>query len=351
VKAATKESLIRKEILEQPEALRRLATEEWPRIERVARAIQKRQPRFLMLVARGSSDNAARYGQYLFGSLNRLPVALATPSLFTLYDSWPRLQDSVVLSISQSGQSPDIVAVMEEGRRQGAMTVAVTNDPDSPLAAAAEHNICLNAGPERSPAATKTYTTSLLALALLSRAMNEARDWLPAVERLPELVADLLRSSEAVSQAAERYRFMEACVVVSRGYNHATAYEIALKLKELTYVLAEPHSSADFRHGPLALVERGFPILVIVPEGFVAEELVDFLKQLRDRGAELLVISAMEEALGYADTPLRLPKDVPEWLSPVVAAIPGQLFTLGLAMAKGVDPDQPRGITKITLTR
>ena len=343
-------SNLEREIMEQPAVLRRLLEVERPAIERVAAAIRARSPRYVVIAARGSSDNAARYGQYLFGAANRLPIALATPSLFTLYNAPPRLEEALVLGISQSGRSPDIVAVVAEGQRQGALTVALTNDPASPLAAAAEQVIHLHAGQERSIAATKTYTASLFALALLSAALAEDDARLQALQALPDAVAEALAAAPTVAKAAERYRFMEACVVVGRGYNYATAFEIALKLKELTYVLAEPYSSADFYHGPVALVEQGFPVFAIVPEGQVAAELSAFLRQLQEREAELVVISDRADVLALAQTPLPLPSGVPEWLSPLVAVVPGQLFVLALTMAKGFDPDHPRGLRKVTLT-
>jgi glucosamine--fructose-6-phosphate aminotransferase (isomerizing) len=345
------DSYLQREILEQPEVLRRLLKEGWPAVERVADVIRERRPRYIVVAARGTSDNAARYGQYLFGAANGLPVALATPSLFTLYNEPPSLAEALVLGISQSGQSPDVVAVIEEGRRQGALTVALTNDPRSPLAGAAEQTVYLLAGREQSLAASKTYTASLFALAMLSTALAEDNERLQALETLPDLLSEVVTSASATIKAAERYRYMEACVVVSRGYNYATAFEIALKLKELTYILAEPYSSADFRHGPVALVERGFPVLAIVPGGRVATQLVEFLRQLREREAELVVISAQAEALNLAQTALSLPVDAPEWLSPLVTVVPGQLFALGLTLAKGFDPDRPRGLHKVTLTR
>jgi glucosamine--fructose-6-phosphate aminotransferase (isomerizing) len=337
--------------MEQPEVLRRLLEVEHPVISEVAAAIHTYAPHSMVIAARGSSDNAARYGQYLFGEANGLLVALATPSLFTIYDAPPRLDKAVVLGISQSGQSPDIVAVVKEGRSQEALTIAITNDPDSPLASAAEYVISLHAGRECSIAATKTYTASLLALAMLSAALAEEAKRERAIETLPDAVSELLTSARAIIEAAERYRYMEACVVVSRGYNYATAFEIALKLKELTYVLAEPYSSADFWHGPVALVEHGFPVLAVVPEGCVAEELIGFLHKLREREAELVVISDRDDALALAQTPIPLPRGVPEWLSPLVSVVPGQLFALGLTLAKGFDPDHPRGLRKVTLTR
>jgi len=343
-------SYLEQEILEQPEVLERLLEQERGTVEAVARAIRERAPRFMVLAARGSSDNAARYGQYLLGAVNGLPVALATPSLFTLYRRPPCLADALVVAVSQSGQSPDIVAVVEEGRRQGALTLAVTNDPTSPLARAAEWVVPLHAGAERSVAATKTYTASLLALGMISAALAGDEEMFTALRTVPEAIRQVVSSAPTICRASERYRYMEACVVVSRGYNYATAYEIALKLKELTYVLAEPYSSADFQHGPVALVEKGFPVIAVVPEGAVTAEMVDFLRRLREREAELVVISAREEALSLAQTPLPLPGGIPEWLSPMVAVVPGQLFALGLTQARGLDPDQPRGLQKVTRT-
>jgi glucosamine--fructose-6-phosphate aminotransferase (isomerizing) len=343
-------SYLETEIAQQPEVIGRLLEEERVNIMRAAEAIRAHAPRFVYFAARGSSDNAARYGQYLFGAAHGLPVGLATPSLFTLYRQPPRLDEALVLGVSQSGQSPDIVAVLEEGSRQGALTLAITNDPNSRLAQAARHTIRLLTGPEQSVAATKTYTASLAVLALLSAALAENEEYFQALDSLPDLLARVLASTPDILQGVERYRAMETCVVLSRGYNYATGFEIALKLKELTYVLAEPYSSADFQHGPLALVERGFPVVAVVPEGEVSQELAAMVKQLREQGAELLIISGQDEALGLAHTPMPLPPGVPEWLSPLVAVVPGQLLALGLALAKGFDPDHPRSLHKVTLT-
>ncbi len=340
------------EIQQQPDVLRRLLREERSTIEALAAAIRARNPQYIMLAARGSSDNAGRYAQYLFGAANRLPVALATPSLFTLYQSPPKLDGALVVAVSQSGQSPDIIAVIDEGRRQGALTVAITNDINSPLAQAAEFTVNMRAEQERAVAATKTYTASLMAVAMLSAALRDDSSAWAALDAVPGYL-DTVVSDDGVIQtlrAAERYRYMEACVVLSRGYNYATAYEVALKLKELTYILAEPYSSADFKHGPVALVAQGFPVIAIVPEGIMDTELVEFLHELKRRGAELAVISARSDALEVAQTALPLPAGVPEWVSPIVAVARGQLFAYGLTLAKGYDADKPRGIVKVTLT-
>ena len=344
-------SILQREIEEQPLIARRLLAEERSQVEQIAEAIRQRAPRFIVFAARGSSDNAARYGQYLFGTTNGLSVALATPSLFTRYKQPPSLKDALVLGVSQSGQSPDIVSVLHEGQHQGALTVAITNDPASPLAAASNYTIRLLAGQEQSIAATKTYTASLLTLAMLSATLANDRQRWQALDHLPDLMTQIVETAPAIIKAAERYRYMRECVVISRGYNYATAFEIALKLKELTYILAEPYSSADFQHGPLALVEHGFPVIAVIPEGEIAPELLDFLCQLHAREAELVVISALGEALALAQTPLTLPAGIPEWLSPLLAVIPGQLFALGLTLSKGFSPDHPRGLRKVTLTQ
>ena len=344
-------SYLSNEIHEQPEVLLRLLDIQTETAARVAAAIRARDVRYAVIAARGTSDNAARYAQYLFGALNRLPVALATPSLFSIYCTPPQLRDALVMGISQSGQSPDIVAVLEEGQRQGAPTLAVTNDPDSPLAARADYVMPLHAGEERAVAATKTYTAQLTALALLSCSLGDDPDRLEALRRVPLAVEGVLDREELIADAAERYRYMETCVVLGRGYNYATAFEIALKLKELNYLIAEPYSSADFMHGPIAVIGSGFPALVVAPNGKMFDTMRDFTLELKSRGAELLIISDRQDLLAEAVTPLPLPESVPEWLSPIVAIVPGQLFALHLTLTKGYDPDQPQGLQKVTITR
>jgi glucosamine--fructose-6-phosphate aminotransferase (isomerizing) len=346
-----RDSNLRREIWEQPAVLRRLLAAERGAIEHAAAQIRARAPRYAMIAARGTSDNAVRYAKYLLGAANGIPVALAAPSLFTVYERPPRLEGALVVGISQSGASPDIVAVVEEGRRQGALTLAITNSPGSPLAEAAQLDLLLHAGEERSIAATKTYTASLSVVAALSAALAEDQARLTALQALPDTLEQVLEGADAIREDVERYRYMESCVVVGRGYNYATAYEIALKLKELTYVLADSYSAADFQHGPVALVEHGFPVMAIVPEGQMAAEMISLVQQMRERETETIVLSPLDEALALAHTPLRLPAGVPEWLSPVAAVVPGQVFALGLAEAKGLDPDHPRGLQKVTRTR
>jgi glucosamine--fructose-6-phosphate aminotransferase (isomerizing) len=344
-------SLLQDEIRQQPQVIRALLDQELDNVQRIARELRARPIKYVIMGARGTSDNAARYGQYLLGAHNHLPVGLATPSLYSVYHEPPQLEDALVIGISQSGQSPDIVSVLSEGRRQGAPTLAITNDAKSPLAAEADCVIDLHAGEERAVAATKTYTAELAALALLSCALSEDSGRLNALGRIPAALESALGDEQQVASAVQRYRYMRTCVVLGRGYNYATAFEIALKLKELNYLDAEPYSSADFMHGPIAVVGSGFPALVVAPSGKMYATMRDFALELASRGAELLVISDRQELLNEAVTSLPLPEGIPEWLSPIVAVVPGQLFALHLTLVKGNDPDQPAGLQKVTITR
>jgi len=343
---------LRDEIYEQPVVLQRLIDEGWAHINEVAEIIQQRQIDYAFLAARGTSDHAGLYAKYLWGAYNRLPVALATPSLFSLYELPPRLNSALVMGISQSGQSPDIISVVKEGREQGALTLAITNAPRSPLAEMAELVVDIGAGTERAVAATKTYTAQLLTIALLSVAMQRDIEQLAVLRQLPEWISEALNLGSEIARAAQRYRYMEQCVVLGRGFNYATAFEWALKIKELTYSVAQPYSSADFQHGPVAVVARGFPVFAVVPSGAVFDDVLGLLKRLKEKHqVELFIISDQSAALDLADTALPLPKDVPEWLSPIVSIVPAQLFCYHLTRAKGFDTEEPRSLSKVTKTQ
>lgn len=342
-------ALLEAEIASQPAVVARLLEREQAHIA----AICARLPAFayVLIAARGSSDHAAMYAKYAWAALAGHPIALAAPSLYTLYQAPPRMEGALVIGISQSGQSPDILAVLEEARRQGRPTLAVTNDATSPLAALADHVVELHADAERSVAATKTYTAELAVMALFAATWSGESRHLRELAALPAALEATLAGTAAIAQQAERYRYMSSCATIGRGYNYATAFELALKLKELTYVMAIPYSSADFRHGPIATVEAGSPVILCMPSGAAHADLRELAGDLRQRGVELLVISDVPEALALAHTPLPLPAGVPEWLSPIAAIVPGQALSLHLALARGSDPDLPRGLQKITRTR
>lgn len=345
------DSILLSEIGDQPVTLARLLSEGADDVERIARAMRPRNVRHVVIAARGSSDNAARYAQYVLGAFNGITVTLATPSLFTRYNAPPRMDGALVVGISQSGQSPDLVAVVEEGRRQGCPTLAITNAEGSPLSAVADETLLLRAGAERSVAATKTYTAQLLAMAMLSAALGGDERRVEQVREVPSQVGEALKIDRAaIDAAAALLKDAGHGVVIGRGFNYATAFEVSLKAKELAYVAVEPYSAADFQHGPIALVETGFAAIVVNVAGAVSEEVETLLRTMTGRGARPVVISNVPSSLALAAAALPLPAGLPEWLSPIAAVVPGQLLAVHLSKARGFDADQPRGLSKVTKT-
>jgi glucosamine--fructose-6-phosphate aminotransferase (isomerizing) len=339
-----------KELREQPAALSRLIQRGRPAVEAIGGEIRKFAPRFVLIAGRGSSDNAARYANYLFGVRHGLAAVLASPSLITRYQSSLRLDEALVLGVSQSGQSPDIVAMVEHATRQGALTIALTNDCGSPLARVSGTCLSLEAGEERAVAASKTYTNELLAFAMLSAAMGEDRQAWSEVERLPDAMQRTVDGSAAVLDRVHPFRHARSFVVIGRGFNISTACEIALKTMEMTYIMAQPFPLPDFLHGPVAMLDRDLPTIVVAMDGAITADMIEFFSVVRQRQSTSIVISDREDVLTYADVPLRVPGGVPEWLSPLVAIVPGQFWALGLAAARGLSPDQPRGLSKVTET-
>ncbi len=335
------------EIKEQPAVLDRILRDGRPRAQEVAHAVRARRPRFVLFVARGTSDHAALYAKYLVETRLGLPAGLASPSTMTVYDARPDLRDVLVVAVSQSGASPDIVEPVNRARAAGAVTVAVTNSADSPLANAAEFHLDVLAGPERAVAATKTYTAELLTLfcfieALAGRNSEEAA-------ALPECATMLLGREEEVARLAVRYRFAEQMVVTARGYNYPTARESALKLMETSYVVAHAFSGADLLHGPMAMIDRGFPVIAVAPEGPGSASLTPVLERLRDLGADTLVLGDPALVrLGRVGFPVQ--ELGPEWLTPILAILPIQQLAWHLARERASDPDRPRGLNKVTET-
>jgi glucosamine--fructose-6-phosphate aminotransferase (isomerizing) len=353
VNALPQKSQLLNEIYEQPDAIRHMLECEAERVAWISHQLSSRVFSHVVLAARGTSDNAARYGQYILGAINRLSVALAAPSLFTRYHTPPRLKGALVIGISQSGQSPDIVSVIEEGRRQGAPTIAITNELDSPLAHAAEYQVGLGVGEECSIAATKTYTAQLTAMAMLALSLKGMLGNMEPLQSLPEALAQGLKSEPAARLAAKELASCDHTVFIGRGFNYSTTWEIALKCKELANIQAEPYSSADFLHGPIAMVGEGFPVNLISIGDTFREEFNALAHTLHERGARLITLGDLPigEHIARQDLFLPVPADLPEWLSPIAAIIPGQLLAYHLAKARGFDPDQPRLTHKVTLTK
>lgn len=339
------------EIREQPEVAARLLVAGPPALAAVAAEVRRRGIGLVVIAARGTSDHAAVYAQYVLGARNGLTVALAAPSLVTLYAASPRYGNALVIGLSQSGQSPDVVGVVEAARAQGALTLAITNAPGSPLALAAEHNLDLGAGEERSVAATKTYTAELLAVALLSAALDDDGAG-PALARVPEAVAGALDAEPEAARIAADQASLDRAVVLGRGFGYATAREWSLKLKEVAQLWADPYSAADFAHGPVALVAPGSAVFASISAGPARDALLDPVRTLiRDVGANVLVLSDDPGARAVARWSLAVPGGLAEWLGPIAAIVPAQLHAMHLAIVRGLDPERPRGLAKVTETR
>jgi len=348
-------ALMRAEIDEQPQALDRLLDQGAAAIAATAAAVRERRPRFALLAARGTSDHAALYAKYLLEVRLGLPCGLASPSTLTGFGARPDLTDVLWITVSQSGGSPDLVESTATARDCGALTVAVTNAPESALAGAAELGVDVLAGPERAVAATKSYTNQLLALYLLVEGVR-AGAVSDAARALPGQVAAFLdggRADGRLHALAQRYRFVERLVTTGRGYAYPTAREAALKLMETTYVAAHAFSAADLLHGPFAMIDADRPVLAVAPDGVGSAALEPVLRRLRDREADVLLV-ADERVLhrwggALSTVEVALPA-VPEELAPVVQIVPFQLLALEMAVARGLDPDAPRGLAKVTLT-
>lgn len=336
------------EIQSQPDILGGFIDNRWDKVGEVAEWMTGLDFTHVVVAARGSSDNAARYAQYLWGAHNALDVALAAPSLYTLYASPPRLDGSLVVGISQSGESPDLVAVMESGRRQGRPTLAITNNADSPVASVADRHLDIAAGPELAVAATKSFTNQLLAVAALSAALRGDPGDFESLRQVSPTVGETLQLDGRLARAAQALRDQDRCVTIGRGYNHSTVFEWALKIAELSYIVAQPFSAADFRHGPMALVEPGLEVLAVATEGPLFNDVADLIEAVRAGGARLTAISDRDDCPG--DEVIVLPRGLPEWLSPIPVTVAAQVFTYHLTVARGFDPDNPRAIHKVTKT-
>ncbi len=347
------------EIREQPAALERTLQSGIAAGAKLARAVATKRPRFIVIAARGTSDNAARCGRYLLEILTGIPVSLAAPSVVTLYRAPLHLEEAMVIAISQSGESTDTNLFLERARASGALTVGITNEARSTLASLAEHVFLVKAGRERSVAATKTYTGQLMLLYLVAHALG-GRIRLDDLRAVPEWADIALGVAPEIEARAQRYRFMERTVVIGRGLNYANAYEFALKLMETCYVVAEPFSSADFLHGPIAMVEASLPLFVFAPGGATWPGVKDVLdRAARMRGEALLITDSAQSGIPGA---IRIPAHItrrarpekwprPEDLyTPIPYIVPAQLFAEALARTRGHDPDRPRTLSKVTRT-
>lgn len=342
-------SLMLEEIAEQPAALERTIAEERGKIARLGQLLKQRDIDLIVLVARGSSDNAALFGRYLLEITTGIPVSLSAPSVHTLYQAKLSLNHALVIGVSQSGEGEDINLVLENARASGAFTIGITNEPSSSMTKLVDETLLMHGGKERSVAATKTFTGQMMLFYMLAAALAKDGCGIEC-EVIPNLAERALEQKPAIVELVQRYVFMENCVVVGRGLAYANAYEFALKLMETCYVVAERFSSADFLHGPVAMIERHFPVFLFAPPGVMLNGTKDLIERLRELRADTMVITSDLDAAAKCTRSIILPREIDEFLAPIPYIIPAQLFAALLAEAKGLDPDAPRSLSKVTRT-
>lgn len=342
-------SLMLSEIAEQPSALSRTISEERSKLTKLGKTLKTGDIDLIVLVARGSSDNAALFGRYLLEITTGIPVSLSAPSVHTIYNAKLKLDHALVVGVSQSGEGEDINRVLENARQCGAYTVGITNEPNSTMTNLVDEILLTHGGRERSVAATKTFTGQMLLFYMLAAELTERQSSIQ-YEAIPEFVERALEQKPAILELVQRYVFMENCVVVGRGLAYANAYELALKLMETCYVVAERFSSADFLHGPLAMVERHFPVILFAPPGEMLPGVKSLIERLRELHADTLAITSDIESAGLCTRSIVMPREIDEFLAPIPYIVPGQLFAALLAEAKGLNPDSPRSLSKVTRT-
>lgn len=344
-------TLMLEEIYQQPQAVATAIERENANAAALVSALREREIRRVVIAARGTSDHAATYAKYLFEITCGVPVTLAAPSVATLYDAHVDYGGSLMLGISQSGQATDVVQTLSAARSGGALTACITNVEGSPLTGVSDFTLLCHAGEERAVAATKTYTTALALVALVAGQWSNRLDLLNGLRAAPDAMRVALTLDAPITQAVERYRYMHDCAVLARGLNQATALEAALKMTETSYLMAKAYSMADFLHGPVAIVSEGFPCFLYAPDGRAYPSMVELALKLRGRGAEIVVFARSPEILELATRPVEVAVEVNELLSPLVYIVPGQLWACYLSQARGLNPDRPRGLSKVTLTR
>jgi glucosamine--fructose-6-phosphate aminotransferase (isomerizing) len=354
-------SKMREEIRQQPAAIERTLKAEWKHALKLRKHFEQNPVRMIMLAARGTSDNAAQFGRYLLEISTGIPVSLAAPSVTTLYHSKLSLRDTAVVAISQSGESTDTNLVLDEAKKAGAFTIGITNEAESGLARMADETILVRAGKEKSVAATKTYTGQLTGFYLLAYALGAPIEQAD-LQKIPDWSAAALKLEDEIRVRAERFCFMHHALCVGRGLNYSNSFEFALKLMETCYVVAERFSSADLMHGPIAMVGEHFPAFVFCPSGPTWKSSSELLEKLDSIKAQSTLITDRGNKAVAALKPdnrirLTIPADITfkgalpeEVYTPIPYIIPAQLFAAHLAEVKGLDPDKPRTLSKVTLT-
>ncbi len=342
-------TIMLKEIQAAPERVALLMARETRGLRKALARFRENRPPLILVAGRGTSDNAAVYGRYLFEHFAGIPVSGAALSLFTLYPAPMHLKGALAIGVSQSGESPDVVKALQAARRAGAFALALTNTPASSLADVADYTVLLHARKERAVAATKTYTAELVAMLMTCQAVGgriEERQ----LEGIPDALRCALECSDAVAGLAPYFRYASDCICLARGFNFATAREVALKLQETCYIPAEGMSAADFLHGPIAMMDERIPLLLFAPHGPTYRFMLDLTRRLRRQGADVVAFTNRDEMAHAATAGIYCPFQVEDGISPLPLATLGQLFACHLALERGLNPDAPRRLRKVTKT-
>ncbi|HBF35760.1 MAG TPA: glutamine--fructose-6-phosphate aminotransferase [Firmicutes bacterium] len=337
------------EILEQPAVLESCGRVNEKVLREIVTEVSRRNIQSVIIAARGTSDHAAVYGKYVIEYELGIPVSLAAPSIFTIYKKKLKLPGTLVIGISQSGKAADVLEVLKNAGESGALTVSITNDPNSPLATGAMYHLYCNAGLEKSVAATKTFTAEIFLIAQLVAEWGQNSLFKKELGQLPQNLFKGL-DTDAIKMKMERYRFIQECFVLARGINYAVALESALKIQESTYVRAKAYATSDFYHGPFAMIEKDMPVIVYAPDGPSFVDVMQMIKRLKENLVDLIVVSNVNEAIELGNCNFKIPQTSNDLLSPFYNAVIAQMLACELAVIKGLNPDQPRGLKKVTIT-
>ena len=339
------------EIKEEPRVIADCYEKNRDLINKIVKNIKLKEIDRIMIAARGTSDHAAVYGKYIMEIMLGIPVTLAAPSVYTVYHGNLKLKNTLVIGISQSGKAADVLEVLKSAKSSGAITVSITNYPDSPLAKEADYHLDCSAGAETSVAATKTFLAEITLLAVLTAVWAGDEKVLDAIKHMPQDIENIIENSDYISDKVQRYRYMEECFVLARGVNYAVALESALKIQETSYVRAKAYATSDFYHGPYAMIDKGMPVIVFAPTGPALNDVKDMISKLNDSGAELIIVSDSIEIRNLGICSFEIPAAQSDITSPFYNVVVGQIFACSLSLVKGLSPDHPRSLSKVTITR
>jgi glucosamine--fructose-6-phosphate aminotransferase (isomerizing) len=342
--------LMLNEIQEQPEVLKRCFDYNKEMIKNVVKTLKGQNIYSVVIVARGTSDHAGIYGKYILECEVGIPVSLAAPSVTTIYKKKINFSNTLVIGLSQSGEAEDVLEVLKSANNSGAVTVSITNYPESPLAKEAKYHLFCNAGIEKSVAATKTCITEMYLLAQLVAEWSGDEEFKKELLAIPANLITLIDKKEDITRKVERYRLMTECFVLARGINYPIAMEAALKIQETSYVRARAYASSDFHHGPFAMIEKDMPVIVYAPNGPSLKDTTEMIEKLKPTQAEIIVVSNNREVLELGDCSFEIPDTSNDMISPFYNVVFAQLFACNLSLLKGLNPDAPRGLHKVTIT-